>query len=1183
MTFLIKLKEQANTLEAAKEADVKAKKQKLSSYKTKLNKRSAVVSSLRAKAIETQTNLKQYLDEQKKLGHAKDIRSYYIVNGMSVTATKEVMEKVASFPEVEKVLPNEIRQLHPVIEKAIPSKEPTKAIKEMTDNNIEWNLESVHAPQVWEMGIDGTGTVIANIDTGVQWDHPALKTKYRGYDGSTGSVSHEYNWFDATAGETAPYDDLAHGTHTMGTMVGSEPDGSNRIGVAPGAKWMAVKAFTNEGGTDTNLLSAGEWILAPTDANGNPHPEKAPDVVNNSWGGGPGLDDWYREMVQNWRAADIFPAFAAGNGLDQAPGTIANPANYPESFAVGATDSDDKLAYFSLVGPSPYGGILKPEITAPGVNVRSSVPGGGYEGGWNGTSMATPHVAAVVSMLRQVNANLTVEEIDEILKKSAIPLTDSRFLESPNNGYGYGLINAYDAVSSITIGLGTIKGTILKQGIDNEIPTYTHESPKETYADMDTPLSITTKDNISIQSVFLEYQDKDGKPVSVEAQRTSGNYVDGTYSAVLPGNVIGIPSVSYRWRIIDYGQNEVITDTYNINVIPGVTIGYSTDFESQPNGWKSWGTLSTWEWGQPISGPGHAASGEKVYATNLEGNYDNSANMSLMMPAIDLGAGTAFLQFKHWYDIGYSFDNDYAQVFVSTDQHNWEEKARFTDQSNGWLDAQVDLSTYANKRIYIMFNFISDQYQQKPGWYLDDVKLSASSNGTNITDMLIDTGKSNKPNNPEEKPVNPHRIQSINHFDSKNINQSAPVGLPLPAEISVLETGRSVKTSLQNGTYSLTHSVGDYTLVAEAYGYRPAQKSVKVPNGEIVENFVLEALPKGTITGKVIDKRTGGPIANATLLLMEDAVVQPVQTDNRGRYQLTAFEGTYTLKVMASGYVSQEIEVSVTGSKIANKDFSLKPFITMPGEEIGYDDGTMESARAFETAGNALGVKMSLPQGKKQALVTGGLYKFFGNDWPYPGGTEIQVAVYDASGPDGLPGKKLAGPIDATALRNGEWTKIDLSKYGIQVYGDFYLVYIQSVNYPHAPGLGYDANGTNAERSWEFFDGSWRLADVEEGNYMIRALLDYELPSPVITSPTDGFITNQDTAKIEGETTPNMKVTVLRDGKLAGTTTSDQSGNFFVNVELKQGTNKLTAIVTTDRGSTDESAPVTVIYNKKSQ
>lgn len=1194
VTFLIKFKEQVNTHKIAKEAAQTAGKQKLSAYKTELNKRSAVVSSLRAKATETQVGVKKYLTEQKKEGNAKDIRSYFIVNGMAVTATKEVMEKVASFPEVDKVLPNEIRQIQPVKEtkaKAIPTVDAAKAAKSdkaakekgtnAETNAVEWNIDRVGAPQVWGMGIDGSGTVVANIDTGVQWDHPALKAKYRGFNASNGSVSHEFNWFDATAGQAAPYDDDNHGTHTMGTMVGGEPNGANTIGVAPGAKWIAVKAFTPAGGTDADLLEAGQWIIAPTDAAGNPHPEKAPDVVNNSWSGGPGIDDWYRQMVQNWRAAEIFPEFSAGNTTltnPGGPGSVANPANYPESFATGATDINNKLGSFSLRGPSPYGGIMKPEISAPGVNIRSSVPGNGYEGGWNGTSMAGPHVSAVVALLRQVNSSLTVDEISEILTTTATPLTDSAYPESPNNGYGHGLVNAFDAVSSIIAGLGKVKGSVLKEGQDSEAPTYTHEAPADTYAGMNLPLSITVKDNISVASVTLQYQDKDGNWQSVDAKRTSGNYSEGTYSAEIPGSAVAVPSVAYKWKIVDYGQNEVNTDTYTVNVKPGISVGYSTDFESEPTGWKSWGEKNTWEWGVPTSGPGNAASGTKVYGTKLAGNYDNSANMSLMMPPVDLGEGAAYLQLKHWYEIENNYD--YGQIFVSTDQKNWEEKARFTNKSNGWLDAQVDLSSYANQRIYIMFNLKTDGSVAKPGWYLDDVKLSATPAGT--TTKLPGKAPAVEAKN-DKKAVDPSKITPEKQIQAKENSTKAvaPNGLPVPAVVSVLETGRSTTTNPENGTYSLTHAAGDYTLQAESYGYRSAQQSVNIPADGVVEkNFMLEEVPKGTISGTVTNEQTGAPIKDATVYVVEDAVVQPVKTDDNGNYSLSVYEGTYTVKVMANGYYGKDSQAVVEGNKTTDKDFQLKPFLTAPGGVIGYDDGTAENARAFYDAGNGWGVKMSLPAGKEQALVTGGLFRFWDTEWPVPGGTDIKVAVYDASGPDGSPGKKLAGPIDATALRNGEWTKVDLSSYGIQVTGDFYMVYLQAKPNPNAPGLGTDEDGTNAERSWQFVGGAWSPAPAEEGNYMIRAQVDYEVTAPVITSPADGSFTNKETVKVEGQTAPEVKVEILNGGKKAAETTSDKDGKFAADVKLSKGENVLTAKVVMDRGSTDESAPVKVTLDQ---
>src|SRR5699024_3419458 len=374
-----------------------------------------------------------------------------IVNGMAVTAPKEVAEKLAAFPEVEKILPNEQRTLHTTFDNKVDLSQVN-----LGNDDIEWNVDRVNAPDAWAMGVDGSGTVVASLDTGVQWDHPALKENYRGYDAATGEVDHEYSFYDATDdGYEVPADDNGHGTHVTGTMVGHEVDGSNQVGVAPGPKWIAARVFDADGyAQDADLLDAAEWILAP-----GGRADLAPDVVNNSWGGGPGLDEWYRDTVRAWRDANIFPEFAAGNTdlfNPGGPGSVAAPSNYPESFAVGATDSEDVIADFSLRGPSPYDEV-KPEIAAPGVGIRSALPGDGY-GSMSGTSMASPAVSGIAALLRQVNAGLSVDDMEEILLNTAVPKTDDEYPESPNNGYGHGLIDASAAVTSIMDGIGTIEG-----------------------------------------------------------------------------------------------------------------------------------------------------------------------------------------------------------------------------------------------------------------------------------------------------------------------------------------------------------------------------------------------------------------------------------------------------------------------------------------------------------------------------------------------------------------------------------------------------------------------------------------------------------------------------------------------------------------------------------------------------
>ncbi len=1208
VTFLIKLKEQVDTAKVAKEAASNAKKQKLSSSKTTLSKRSSIVTNLRATAEETQHELKNFLEKQEKAGNVKDIQSFYIVNGLAVTATKEVMEQIATFPEVEKISPNETVHLiepvkqskaeKPLIESNIKEK-PSKIETKAEVSSIEWNIDKISAPQTWAMGIDGAGTVIASIDTGVQWDHPTLKTKYRGYNpANPDNPNHEFSWFDATStNNPAAFDDNGHGTHTIGTMVGSEPNGANQIGVAPGAKFIAVKALNAAGsGTQADLLEAGEYVLAPKDANGTPHPEYAPDVVNNSWGGAAGLNEWFRPMVQAWKNADIFPEFSAGNSGPGA-GTVNAPSNYPESYATAATDINNALASFSSRGPSPYEGVIKPNIAAPGVNIRSAIPGNGYAS-YNGTSMAGPHVSAVVALLRQADSSLTVDQMEEIMELTATPLTDSAYPESPNYGYGHGLVNAFDAVSSVVSGLGKIKGTVSKEGDDTQAPEIETEPVTTSYKEMDLPLSATATDDVSVTSVVLKYKKADGSWTEVAAERVSGDYKSGEYEATIPGADLTGDSTEYQFIAYDFGGNSKETAVYPVELLPGITVGYETDFEQNPIGWTTYGTNNSWEWGVPTTGPGAAFSGEKVYATNLTGNYANSSNMSLEMPPIDLPEGASYLQFKQWFDLERNYD--YGHVFISTDGSNWTQAARFNQTSNGWIDGEVDLSEYAGQRIYISFNVTTDGSVQKAGWYLDDVKLSATpiqpsskaKNGlkkdTKATDTKIKDTKAKDPKDDKKaakEKVDAAKIKPISEKDSsKNEKPSndkpGPLLLPIQAQVTVLETGRSVYTNPQDGSYELTHATGDYTVQAETYGFQSQTQTVRVEDGGVATaNFTLQEIPKGTVSGTITNKATGDPVAGATVYLVEDAAVAPVTTNEDGEYSITAYEGTYTLKFVAPSYYSSETTVTIEAGEPVVKNVELRPFIGYPGE-IKYDDGTAENARAFNAAGNSWAVKMSLKEGEDQALVTGALLRFWDTTWPNPGGTEFQVSVYDASGSNGGPGNKLAGPFNETALRDGTWTHVDLTEHGIMVEGDFFIVYTQTKANPNSPGLATDEDGPNAKRSWQGVSGAWSLSPEAEGNYMIRATVNYELQVPTITSPKDGSFTNKKSVTVEGKSSPETSIDLFNDGEKIVTTETNASGDFSVAVELKDGVNTLTAKAKTDIGSTDPSAPITVTLDQ---
>ncbi|MFD3696198.1 S8 family serine peptidase [Streptomyces sp. NPDC058646] len=387
-------------------------------------------------------------------GAKAEYTSYWIVNAVRVVGSEKLAGALAQRPEVSRIAADD--------KVTLPKPAEGSREKAVADA-VEWNIDRIKAPQVWDQaGVRGEGIVVANIDSGVDHTHPAVNNQYRGKN-ADGSYDHNYHWFDPAGicSTAAPCDNNDHGTHTMGTMVGDD-GGTNKIGVAPGAKWIAAKGCESNSCSEASLLASGQWIVAPTDLNGqNPRPDLAPHIVNNSWGGSGG-DTWYQEIVETWRAAGIFPAFSNGNS---GPGcsTSGSPGDYASSYSSGAFDINNAIASFSSRGAGP-GGIVKPNIAAPGVNVRSSVPGGGYEA-FSGTSMASPHTAAAVALLWSAAPALEgdVVQTESLLDGTAQDTDSSQCGGSPadNNVFGEGRLDVLAAVNAAPRGaIGALGGTV---------------------------------------------------------------------------------------------------------------------------------------------------------------------------------------------------------------------------------------------------------------------------------------------------------------------------------------------------------------------------------------------------------------------------------------------------------------------------------------------------------------------------------------------------------------------------------------------------------------------------------------------------------------------------------------------------------------------------------------------------
>jgi subtilisin family serine protease len=431
-------------------------------FSSKQEKGQHVYESLLLVAEQSQKELRSYLDSQ-----SVNYRPFYIVNAILVRQSDpELLLAVALRPEVERILPNRAFQLQE------PFVNPTSPAQTAT---VESNITFVRADEVWALGITGEGTVMAGGDTGLQWNHPALINQYRGWNGT--SVDHNYNWWDATGVyPDAPADGHGHGTHTHGTMVGSE-GGANQIGMAPGAKTIHCRNMTDSGwGNDYTFLTCFEWVLAPWDLNGNnPRPDLAPDAMNNSWGYWAGGAGQFATAISNLHAAGILVEVSAGNEGSSC-WSLRSPGDYAAVLTTGSVNHSGGslpgwLTYFSSRGPSPLDpDDFFPDVMAPGENIRSSLPGNNY-GSWSGTSMAGPHVTGLIGLMWSANPALQgmVEETIQLIKNTAVPLTGMTgsncggdYDVGPNHDWGYGTIDALAAVQAAILfgGTGLLQGTV---------------------------------------------------------------------------------------------------------------------------------------------------------------------------------------------------------------------------------------------------------------------------------------------------------------------------------------------------------------------------------------------------------------------------------------------------------------------------------------------------------------------------------------------------------------------------------------------------------------------------------------------------------------------------------------------------------------------------------------------------
>ena len=804
-----------------------------------------VVDTLRDTSEKSQENLISFIERKVKDGDISEYNSFFIINSIYIKGKAELIEKIARRSDVES-----IRLNHTIIS---DKEENIKHKNTLAEAGVPWNLESIQADRVTKTGKD---IVVGIIDSGVNANHPELQDAL--LPGGFKDFVEPTN--------TEPIDETGHGTHVAGTILG------RTIGIAKDAKLIVARVFNKEGEADDNgLLAAGEWIL-----------EKKPQVVNNSWGGNRD-DSFYDDIVKKWKAAGIVPIFSAGNtGSYNAggEGSIGSPASLEDSFSVGALTKDDKLAKFSLRGPSKLTNKFKPEISAPGVNIFSA----DYKGGYvlkTGTSMAAPHVSGAVALILEANRNLTVDKVEEILKTTATPLTDDHYISSPNMGYGYGKLNVFKAVEA-ALGkdvdkFATFTGQTLISDTDNVPPTIEATTPKKLYNAYDFEFEAKVSDDVGVKSVNLYYKSEVAETFNSRSfELYSGNKKSGTYTVTVHPSDLPVGNASYYIEAVDYSDNKYKTDTIQATVETGIKPGYSNDFENGADGFVFGGKTPMWEVGVPTYGPKSVPSGSNVVGTRLNGNYEGLVNSLLISPPIDLSDVNTDvdLSFKDWSELDNYMGSspDTAEVWIgelnsndsSVEKISYPKEPalinRFSKRS--WEERHIDLSPYKGKKIIVMFALRWSGYSKRDaaGYYIDDFKLEALSGKAPLppskglsAENFVGSGKVRvnfeKINDPAITKYALYRSKTIdgNYEKVKEQKLSAYAShiedIPLPQEGSYYYKVASIKGSVESAlseAVSVTFTKGDrfmfYDFESGEQGWT-SSSDVKWERGQINHDY----------------------------------------------------------------------------------------------------------------------------------------------------------------------------------------------------------------------------------------------------------------------------------------------------------------------------------------------------------
>ena len=433
-------------------------------FTTRAERREFVVNELKRFTEASQYDLRHSLAEMQRNELVSEPKELWIANALCFEATRDAILSLSERTDIMVIGLDEERNWLPDGVETQPA-EPTREITS--------NVTQVNADQVWNLGYTGQGVVVAVIDTGVNYNHLDLADHL--WDGGTEFPNHGYDVYNT---DNDPIDDHGHGTHCAGTVCGDGTAGS-QTGMAPDATLMCVKCLNSSGRcNDSHVVSSMQWAV-----------EHGCDVISMSLGGHghSGAEQTFlRNTCVNVLTSGVIASISAGNEGDQMsqypipdniglpggcpppyldPDQQLNPGGLSCSVCVGAVNSSDQAAAFSSQGPRDWSssdyadylltpgsstefGLIRPDVCAPGVSIKSAYYGSnnGYTLK-SGTSMAAPCVAGCMALMLSKSPNTAPADLCRILEETAVPLSTGK-----SNIYGCGRVDVLAAINALYAG-----------------------------------------------------------------------------------------------------------------------------------------------------------------------------------------------------------------------------------------------------------------------------------------------------------------------------------------------------------------------------------------------------------------------------------------------------------------------------------------------------------------------------------------------------------------------------------------------------------------------------------------------------------------------------------------------------------------------------------------------------------